>query len=341
MKRFNKIVPETKAVLIKLLNKLTQFKLKRDYLVFMGFFMLSLVFWLLKSLNKNYETELQFPVRFTDKPKEVIFESELPKFIDITVRDAGFQLLQSSVTPTLKTLAFNVKALIQRRDRKLGDGHYYILTSEYKNDIIHGLPSTSRLLSISPDTLHVYISKQIRRKVPVRLLAKVSPGRQRLISGKIFFQPDSISVFGSGRIIDTLEAVYTNFEDFKNLQDTIVRNIALKEIKGVDFATKRVNVTIPVETFTEKTVEVPISALGIPDSLRLRAFPGIAKVSFFVGVSHFQYVSANDFTVFVKSEDIDGRVSGEVPLHFRTSQKWISNIRITPEEIDYLLELKP
>ncbi|MFB6340118.1 CdaR family protein [Saccharicrinis sp. FJH62] len=323
-----------------LADRLRHFRLKRDYLIFMAFFLLSFIFWLLKSLSKPYDTDIDLAVRFTNKPRGVIFEKDLPSSIKLSVHDAGFQLLQNMLTPNMKSLTINLDNVINRKDRKISNGHYFVLTKDYESEIEHALASTTELKAIEPDTLHIIFSNQVRKKVPVRLLANVTAGRQRLISGNITFTPDSVSIFGAGRIVDTIDAVYTNYQDFKNLQDTLRRNIGLKEIAGVELAEKRVNVEIPVETFTEKILDVPVMAKDFPDSLRLRTFPSNVKVSFFVGISHFPSVTAKDFEVFIDYASVQGKVSGNVSLSYTTDQTWITNIRIVPEKIDYLLELK-
>ncbi|MFC0878679.1 CdaR family protein [Saccharicrinis sp. FJH2] len=323
-----------------LADRLRHFRLKRDYLIFMAFFLLSFIFWLLKSLSKPYDTDIDLAVRFTNKPRGVIFEKDLPSSIKLSVHDAGFQLLQNMLTPNMKSLTINLDNVINRKDRKISNGHYFVLTKDYESEIEHALASTTELKAIEPDTLHIIFSNQVRKKVPVRLLANVTAGRQRLISGNITFTPDSVSIFGAGRIVDTIDAVYTNYQDFKNLQDTLRRNIGLKEIAGVELAEKRVNVEIPVETFTEKILDVPVMAKDFPDSLRLRTFPSNVKVSFFVGISHFPSVTAKDFEVFIDYASVQGKVSGNVSLLYTTDQSWITNIRIVPEKIDYLLELK-
>lgn len=340
MKSYTEITDRIKTLYNTIKEKVKKFKFKRDYLVFMAFFILSLVFWLLKSLSKTYETDIDFQVRFSNKPRGVIFERELPSSIQLDVTDAGFQLLQNTLTPNIKTLYVNLANILQRGDRKLSEGHYFILTRDYRSQIERALASTTKLNLIQPDTLHIVFSKQIQKKVPVRLLANVSPGRQRILSGKISFQPDSVTIFGAGSIVDTIRAVYTNYQDFKNLQDTLRRNIGLKEIEGVDLASKRVNIEIPVEMFTEKVLDIPVTSINLPDSLRLRSFPGIVKVSFFVGVSKFSKVGEDDFRVFVDFKTLKEKVSGNVPLSYDTEQKWISNIKVSPEKIDYLLELK-
>ena len=336
-------VKNAKIKLVDYYNQLKEwivnFKFKRDYLVFMAFFLLSAIFWLLKSLNKNYESEINYPLRFSSAPKGMIVEQDLPNSVRILVEDAGFQLLQNILTPGLNTVNINLKNLSNRNDRKISDSHYYVLTSDYKDAINRGLASTSKLIDIYPDTIHVYMSRQVEAKVPVRLVANITPARQRLISGQIVFDPDSISIFGSKRLIDTIEAVYTVYQDFKNLEDTLVRNIALEQIDEIQYSQTRVNISIPVEMFTEKTITIPVEGINFPDSLNLRAFPGLANVEFFVGLSSFQMVNEKDFRILVDYNSLNGNVSGKIKPQVICKQRWIDNIRVIPEEIDYMLEL--
>lgn len=329
-----KISNQVKSVALKIYRTL---RLKRDYLIFMGFLALSSLFWLLKTLEKTYETEYGFNIDFFDK-KGYVFDEGLPLEVTLTVEETGFDLLRYKLNPNFQTISLSLEELIQRRERRRGAGNYFLLSSEVKNPIARYLPSTTVIKSIQPDTLYIRFGRQVQKKIPVSFNGKVIPARQRMISGNIRLIPDSVIAFGSARVLDTLLSVHTEFETYENVKDTVSSTMRLQKVKGIEFSQNRFNVMIPVETFTEKTINVPVVGINFPPDMQVRTFPGLVQVSFFVGVSRFSTVDDRNFKAFVDYNDIKNSNGNQIKVTVETDQKWIENMKVSPDKIDYLLE---
>jgi hypothetical protein len=312
--------------------------LKRDYLIFLGFLALSSLFWLLKTFEKTYEADYTFNIDFHDK-KGYVFDEDLPKKVTLTVEETGFDLLRYKLNPNFQTVSLNLEELIQRRERRRGTGNYFLLSSDIKGPIIRYLPSTTTIKNIQPDTLHIRFGRQVQKKVPVSFNGLVIPARQRMISGNIRVTPDSVTIFGSARILDTLLSVRTEFETFNNVKDTLSQTMRLQKIPGIEFGQNRFNVMIPVETFTEKTVNVPVVGIGFPNDMQVRTFPGLVQVSFFVGVGRYSTVDERNFKAWVDYSDIKNTGGNQLKVTVETDQKWIDNMNVSPEMIDFLLEI--
>ncbi len=313
-------------------------RLKREYLIFLGFLALSSLFWLLKTLEKTYETEYGFNIDFYDK-KGYVFDEGLPKEVTLTVEETGFDLLRYKLNPNFQTVSLSLEELIQRRERRRSTGNFFLLSSDIKGPIARYLPSTTTIKNIQPDTLYIRFGRQVQKKIPVSFNGKVIPARQRMISGNIRLTPDSVTIFGSARILDTLLSVRTEFETFDNVKDTLSQTIRLQKIPGIEFAQNRFNIMIPVETFTEKTVNVPVIGIGFPNNMQVRTFPGLVQVSFFVGVSRFSTVDERNFKAWVDYNDIKNGGENQLKVTVETDQKWIENMKVSPEMIDFLLEI--
>ena len=61
----------------------------REFLTFFFFFILSSLFWLMMTLNENYEKEICVPVRLTNVPRNVVVTTEIEDSLRVTVRDKG------------------------------------------------------------------------------------------------------------------------------------------------------------------------------------------------------------------------------------------------------------
>lgn len=329
---------------LKLIDPLKGFvkrlHIQKDFHIFVGFLLLSTFFWLLKALNKEYDYTLDYPIAYERVPDDVVLEGEKPSTLELKIKDTGFQLLRYSTRRTLVELDFNINRLIKRSDRRKNAHASYILTSEYEEELKRNLATTTSILGIKPDTLHVIYSHQVSKYVPVKLNGRLEPAQQRILNGAIKIIPDTVEVYGPERMLDTLKFIYTQKQEYVKLKDTLIRNIGLESIDDIKISRKRVNVIVPVEMFTEKMIEVPVLGVNFPDSLRLRTFPGVVNVSFFVGISRFQEIDSRMFDVTVDYSLIKAGVSGNVPLSVKSNYKYISNLRVSPESVVYLLELK-
>lgn len=128
------------------------------------------------------------------------------------------------------------------------------------------------ILSVAPDTLFFTFDDIVRKKVPVIPVLDIRYARQFQLSGEISCIPDSVTVSGPGAVIDTFRVVRTRPEKLTDVDQTVEETLLLEEVPNVRFSHRRVSVRIPVEQFTESSVQVPIHAEGVPDSITLKVF---------------------------------------------------------------------
>ena len=65
----------------------------REFFVFLCFFFIAAGFWLLQTLNNDYETEFSIPVRLRNVPENVVITSDPVSEVRVRVRDKGTVLL--------------------------------------------------------------------------------------------------------------------------------------------------------------------------------------------------------------------------------------------------------
>jgi hypothetical protein len=78
-----------------------------------------------------------------------------------------------------------------------------------------------------------------------------------------------------------------NFED---VADTVRRRVNLADVRGAKFIPSFDDVTLLVDIYAEKSVEVPIRGINFPPDKVLRTFPSKVQVTFQVGLSHFKSI---------------------------------------------------
>ena len=145
-------------------------------------------------------------------------------------------------------------------------------------------------------------------------------------------------VYAPEGILDTITAAYTQKISLENISDTTRRRIALAPLKGVKFVPSSVEMVFPVDIYTEKTVEVPLHGVNFPADKVLRAFPSKVQITFQVGLKRFRSIKASDFVINVSYEELLKLGSDKYTVKLKSFPIGINQIRIVPEQVDFLIE---
>lgn len=325
---------DIKATCIRIIEQVKDFLLSeksREFFLFMFFFLVAGGFWLLQTLNNDYETEFTIPVRLRGVPNDVVITSEPAPELRVKVKDKGTVLLNYMLGKSFYPFMLDFDA-----DQGSND-HVRVLVSQYEKKILSQFNVSTRLLSIKPDTLEYFYSTGAFKRVPVRLQGSVSAGRQYYLSDTIF-SPDSVSVYASAEALDTIKAAYTQPVRLEGISDTLRRQVGLVGRKGVKFVPSAIEMVLPVDIYTEKTVEVPLRGINFPAHKAFRAFPSKVKVTFQVGLSRFRQIDAGDFHIYVSYEELLRLGADKYTVKLKNQPKGISHVRFNPEQVDFLIE---
>lgn len=303
----------------------------REFLIFLFFVFVSFCFWLLQVLNDDYETEFSIPLRLKNVPNNVVLTSELPSELRISVKDRGTVLVNYMLGQTFYPVTIDFKDYVDKGAK------VRIPMSMLMKKIASQLNQTTKLLSVKPDTVEFIYTKGKAKKVPVKIQGKISLDRQYYISD-IIYSPDSVMVYAPQEILDTITAAYTQPLNFEHISDTTHRRVGLAEVKGARFTPSFDDITLMVDVYSEKTVEVPIHGVNFPPDEVLRTFPSKVQVTFQVGLSHFKSITADDFFISVAYEELLNNQGEKCPVNLKAIPRYVNHVRLNPKEVDYLIE---
>ena len=305
----------------------------KEFLIFLLFFFVSAAFWLLQSLNESFDIELKVPLRLDHIPSDVVITSELPPYVNVVVRDKGTVLVRyiygKEQTPVIVDFG--------SQESGVASGRVSVPLAGIQKSVQSLLLSSTKVVSIKPDTLEYFFNKGDRKKVPVRLAGKIETSPEYYLQ-RVDFSPDSVEVLAPSYILDTIaeaQIVPVYWEDLSANRKT--KN-AIRKIKGAKFVPEHVEMKVAVDLYTEKTVSIPIVGLNFPGSKDLRTFPSKVNVTFRVGMSMFKKITADDFVLAVTYEELMRNKSPKLQLHLKSMPMGVSNVRIEPAEVDYLIE---
>ncbi|NLO70378.1 MAG: YbbR-like domain-containing protein [Porphyromonadaceae bacterium] len=306
----------------------------KDALIFLVFLMLAGGFWFVQSLDKQRETSIRIPVDYMGIPEDIEIESKLPKHISIRIRDEGIALLQYNKRKTIP-LALDMDRVYY------GKGEFVITADQLKNRLSRYVLPTTALLKIEPDSIHVAYHRLSNALLPIKVKSDISFASQYILSKELQVVPKTVRVFGPENVLDTMKAVYTEKVELRSLSDTTEVQVKLAKSKnGVKYAFNDVTVTALVEMFTESKKEIPVTIINEPDNFHLRIFPPTIQVSYNVGLSNFNNVKDNDIQLVFDYNEAKESKRRRYKLQVINNSQFISNLRISPDEVEFLLEEK-
>lgn len=199
------------------------------------------------------------------------------------------------------------------------------------------LSSNVRIVSVHPEQPDFFYNNGLNKKVPVRLTGKIKANKLFYISA-ISVVPDSVQVYASKEILDTLRFAYLEPVYYRSLQDTTRIRRNFKSIRGAKFDPASAQINVYVDQLTEKTVQVPVQWVNFPATKILRTFPSKVNITFQVGASMYRRITADNFVLVVNYADLINNKQNKCKLQLKSLPQGVSHVRISPSEVDYVIE---
>lgn len=304
------------------------------YLIFVAF---STIFWFLNKLSNEFNSTINYPVKYTNLPSNKALVTELPPKLKLQVTAPGYSLLKYKLSPVPFPVVINLNDYASQISRENVE-KFTIHTRLIKSDINRQLGKDINILDVLPDTINFHFNNVINKKVALAANVTLNFAPQCMLDGDISFKPDSIVVSGPEYILDTLQKVYTKKQKFKGLNRPIERNVSLIEIDNLSFAKKKVNMLLPVSKFTEADILVPIIPVNVPDSLHLITFPQKAKISYLVSLANYDKINELDFRLEVDFFEIKKLLGQKLSVNLKYQTDNVSSVSFTPTIVEYIIE---
>lgn len=304
----------------------------RELLIFLFFLFIAAGFWLIQTLDRTYEMDIPIRWQMEGVPNEVVLTSEPEECIKVRVKDKGTALLNYKLSRGFFPVVFNFPDYANRKEI------FHIPTAHLNRQISTQLFTSSKIISIKPDTLLFIYASAASKKVPVRLEGQVSAALKYYITDTII-QPDSVLVYAPSRLLDTLTAIDTEVINLPELTEKKSYTVPLMKQRGMKIVPDAVDLNFGVDMYAEKSLEVPVVGVNFPSDKAFRSFPSKVKVTFQVGLKDFSEIKESDFKVLVSYDELLKLGNNKYRVVLKTlPSKKIQNIRIYPEEVDFLIE---
>jgi hypothetical protein len=311
--------------------------LNRRVLIFFFFLLLSVLFWFLTAMNKEYEASISYPIRFIRFPEKKVLVNDVPDRLDLTVNAGGYTLLRYKLQSRIAPIVFDVNSFALftlLRDPST----VYIQSNRAKDDIVQQLSSEIEILNISPDTLFFQLADKVSKKVAVEPNLDISFEKQYMQVGPYLVEPDSVTISGPEMIIDTIELATTVPVIMSDVNRSFDMELEMQPQHKVEYDPLEVWIQVPVEKFTEASLKVQIEVINMPESLLLRPFPPAVTVSCQIGLSAYETLNEHLFRAVIDYAEVGNMLGNKLQVQIIKMPVYIQSVNFTPKSVEYIVE---
>ena len=133
----------------------------KEALIFSCFVLLSFGFWLLQSLQQEYETVMSIPLRYNNVPEDIIFTNKVPQEISIRIKYKGSALLNYMIGQKFRSITIDMTGASKET------GKFVVDKKKIEAEIQKQVLATTTLYSIEPQSFTLRYGMRQSREFPV------------------------------------------------------------------------------------------------------------------------------------------------------------------------------
>ena len=304
----------------------------KQILVFLLFLFISTMFWFLQSLNNKDNINILLPLEYVNIPKDVMFATEPPKTVNVQLRDKGMNLINYSLG-RIDPIEIDLSSFPPKKEK-------VVITREKLIPIIsEELKSSTELVTLYSDSIVlIYAGKKGVAK-PVKLNSDITLSYNSIRSDSTIIKPLSVTVFADSSIISSITEVETELLVLKDVSDTTIVKLKIKDIYGAKIEPNEVEVIVPIEELISKRLSLPIGQINFPDNVSVITFPANADIDVMIPMSQFQLTDISKFQLNVDYKQFKSNTK-KMPLVLTKMPDYIERISIIPDSVEYIIERK-
>ncbi|MFN8152755.1 MAG: hypothetical protein U0Y08_00535 [Bacteroidia bacterium] len=292
---------------------------------FLMFVLLSAVIWSVNALSKEHVTSFEIPIRYLQNLSGTPDQS-LPTRLNITVKGKGFYLMRLS--SALRGFSIVPKSMsVPGRDT-------VISALDAMAPVLENFIGKLEITSYSPEQLLLSGRQMYSKKVAIKANCRLSFKPAYVPAGPSVIQPDSILLFSSSPVPDSLNALYTAPFTISNIEAGVFKPVK-PELPGPGYhlAATSFLFYLPVEKATEISLDVPIRNSN--KAMNEQYLPSSVKLTCRVPLSKFKLTRPELFLVTTGDTSISG---DRVLVRIAHAPYWASSVTIEPSLVNRILK---
>ena len=313
----------------------------RKLYVFLFCLLLSTFFWLLNALSKNFTTDVDFKVSYSNFPQNKVIINELPKKFKLKIKGLGFDLMTYKLSIKKPTLIINLSKIQHFHQQTTSIKYTTLSSSSFSPFLSSQLGNQIEIKDIYPDSIHFLFDERKEKMVEIIPITELNFEKQYQLFGEMLVKPAFIKVSGPASIIDTLKVVYTDSIFIENLTETTTKTVSINKIYDyyqLTFKPNNISLRIPVEKLTETTIMVNVDYINVPDSIKMKAIPNEIELKFMIPLSKMSSLSTAIFRAEIDYQQISNQFNHKLKVDVVKYPNYIQSLTLNPEKVEYILK---
>ena len=303
---------------------------RRRLSAFFTCLVLAALAWVFTTLSGTYNFTVKEVLSYKNAPQKRAFHSLQPDTISTTMQGTGWQMLFSRMNNQDKNITVDLQTL-ENKD-------FVVLSSQLKQ-INDKKDFDEQIVGFNPDTLYFDFSNRAVKRIPVKLLSDINYQHQFSQSNDVFIRPSYVTLSGPANVIDNIKTWNTDSLILDSVNETVRTRINMQPAKegNVSIYPKSVQVVLPVDEFTEKTISIPVKLINNLDYYKVKIFPVKVNVTFITSLNRYAEM---DEDLFEASADLalwrDHDYS-TLPVKLTRIPAYCKIVKIEPQNIDFIV----
>lgn len=287
--------------------------------------------WLVLAFSNPFDYDTKKVIRFKNVPLKRSFHSLQSDTINVKVKGTGWQMLLSKLRPENNVITVDLSSL---------DVDNYIPLQSQLPRINHELPANNPIIEFEPDTLYFDFSDRSIRRIPVKLVSSLSFEKQFSQSDRAIIKPAYVTVSGPSNRVNDMKFWLTDSVRLTQVNQTanVTVNVKSPDEGNLTIYPKTVQVTIPVNEFTEKTVQVPVKLVNNNQYYNIRIIPQRVKVTFTTSLDRYPDMDADLFEAQADVALWQKYNYTSLPIMVTRMPPYCKIAKIEPRNIDFIVK---
>jgi len=303
---------------------------RRRLSAFFTCLLLAVLAWVFTTLSDTYNFTVKQVLVYKNTPQKRAFHSLQSDTVTATLQGSGWEILFQKMDYANKPIDVDLRTL-ESKD-------YVVLSSQLKQ-INDKKDFDQPIVSLSPDTLYFDFSGRVVKQVPVKLVTGIKYQRQFGQSNNVTLDPSYVTISGPENVIGKIRSWNTDSLILDSVNETVRANLSLQHVREGNLGVypKSVRVRIPVDEFTEKTVQMPVKLINNHNFYNVKIFPQKVKVTFTTSLRKYPEMDEDFFEAAVDLDLWRDRGYSTLPVKLTRFPAYCKIVKIEPQNIDFII----
>lgn len=304
----------------------------KNTLIYLCFLVFTAFVWFALQFSKKYTKEIQFAIEYTKVEANQFILPNSDNVVTLMLEGNGFQLLKYLFLP--KKIKLDVRQAAYKSSEKA-----YFTTPKMLGLFKESLGYTGKVAFSDRDTLKVFYSEIIKKKIPVKINSEISLESGFIVVNGVQAYENLITVEGPKAILDTLQMIPSQVLSLKKINRSFEGelNLDLEKIpEVVTVFNRKIGVKVEVDKLTEKEFKIPIEVVNNISNKRVQLFPREVSVIFGVALRDYPSLDKNDFKAVVDMQKASSQ-SNKLSVKLSKKPTAAQNIRISEKEVQFII----